>query len=133
MGRLIRKRPAQQVPKRRKASIDENETFPRTENSAELASAGVSRGISDVAGAEKPVFRSVNQSASDKTQQDSPLAKSLQFLREVETELKKVTWPTRKQTAASTVVVIVLVIIFSVFLGLVDAGLSGIIRFILGR
>jgi len=58
------------------------------------------------------------------------IEKSIQFLREVKIELKKVTWPTRKQTIGSTSVVIVLVLIFSVFFGVVDAGLSGIVRFI---
>jgi len=35
-------------------------------------------------------------------------------------ELMKVTWPTRKETSAATVVVIITVIIFSIFLGLFD-------------
>jgi len=59
------------------------------------------------------------------------LDKGLQFLREVKVELKKVTWPSRKQTIGSTVVVIVLVIIISLFLGIVDIGLSSIIRVVL--
>jgi len=56
------------------------------------------------------------------------LQKGLQFLREVKVELKKVTWPSRKQTLGSTLVVIILVMIISLFLGVVDVGLSGIIR-----
>ncbi|CAB5100417.1 Protein translocase subunit SecE [Olavius algarvensis associated proteobacterium Delta 3] len=59
------------------------------------------------------------------------LQKSIQFLREVKVELKKVTWPSRKQTIGSTVVVIVLVIIISSFLGLVDMGLSSLVRVVL--
>lgn len=57
--------------------------------------------------------------------------KSMQFLREVRVELKKVTWPSRKQTIGSTVVVIILVMIISLFLGSVDFGLSTLIRVIL--
>ena len=57
--------------------------------------------------------------------------KGLQFLREVKVELKKVVWPTRKQTIGSTVVVLILVMIISVFLGLVDIGLSSLIRVVL--
>jgi preprotein translocase subunit SecE len=57
--------------------------------------------------------------------------KGLQFLREVKVELKKVVWPTRKQTIGSTVVVLILVMIISVFLGLVDMGLSSVIRMVL--
>ncbi|MBW1866447.1 MAG: preprotein translocase subunit SecE [Deltaproteobacteria bacterium] len=58
--------------------------------------------------------------------------KATQFLREVKVELKKVTWPSRKQTIGSTVVVIVLVMIISLFLGVVDVGLSGLVRVVLG-
>jgi len=36
-------------------------------------------------------------------------------------ELKKVTWPTRKETQAATIVVIVTVIIAAVILGVFDA------------
>ena len=57
--------------------------------------------------------------------------KGLQFLREVKVELKKVTWPSRKQTMGSTVVVLVIVTIISLFLGVVDAGLAGLIRAVL--
>jgi preprotein translocase subunit SecE len=60
------------------------------------------------------------------------VAKSVQFLREVKIELKKVTWPSRKETLASTGVVIIIVFIISAFLGLVDMGLSSLIRFVLG-
>ena len=54
------------------------------------------------------------------------------FLDEAKTELKKVTWPTRKQAIASTAVVIVVVIILSIFLSLVDLGLTKMIKLILG-
>lgn len=56
---------------------------------------------------------------------------SIQFLREVKVELKKVTWPSRKQTIGSTVVVIVLVTVVSLFLGMVDFGLNNLIRVVL--
>jgi preprotein translocase subunit SecE len=39
---------------------------------------------------------------------------------EITMELKKVTWPTRKETSAATVVVIITVIIASIFLGVFD-------------
>ena len=58
--------------------------------------------------------------------------RSAQFLREVKTELKKVTWPSRKQTMASTGVVLGLVVLISVFLGLVDVALSHFVRFLIG-
>ena len=62
---------------------------------------------------------------------DNFITKSAQFLREVKVELKKVTWPSRKQTIGSTAVVIALVMIISLFLGIVDFGISSLIRIVL--
>jgi len=53
---------------------------------------------------------------------------AIQFLREVKTELKKVTWPSRKDTLAGTAVVLVAVFIVALFLGIVDSGLSAVIQ-----
>jgi preprotein translocase subunit SecE len=55
-----------------------------------------------------------------------------QFLRESKVELKKVTWPTPKEALASTSVVLAVVVIISIFLGLVDFGLTKIISVFLG-
>ena len=60
------------------------------------------------------------------------IKKIRQFLIESKIELKKVTWPTSKQALASTSVVIIVVIIVSLFLGLVDFGLTKIIKVFLG-
>lgn len=57
--------------------------------------------------------------------------KSVQFLKEVKIELKKVTWPDRKQAAGSTVVVILVVMIISMLLGLMDIGLSSLVKIVL--
>ena len=54
-----------------------------------------------------------------------------QFFREVRVELKKVTWPSRKETIASTSVVLVTVILIAFFLGIVDLGLSRLIKIFL--
>jgi preprotein translocase subunit SecE len=58
---------------------------------------------------------------------------AIQFLREVRTELKKVTWPSRKDTLSGTLVVLVAVIIIAIFLGIVDSGLSNLIKQLLKR
>jgi preprotein translocase subunit SecE len=60
------------------------------------------------------------------------LEKVRQFLAGSKVELKKVTWPTPKQTLASTSVVIIVVVIVSVFLGIVDFGLTKVVKLILG-
>jgi preprotein translocase subunit SecE len=54
-----------------------------------------------------------------------------QFLREARIELSKVTWPTRKDTIASTSVVLVIVVLIAAFLGIVDLGLSRLMRILL--
>ena len=59
------------------------------------------------------------------------IQRGLTFLREVRVELKKVTWPSRKQTAGSTLVVIILVFILGAFLGLVDISLSKLVQIVL--
>jgi len=58
--------------------------------------------------------------------------KITQFLKEAKVELKKVTWPTPKQTLASTAVVIILVFIVSFILGIVDFALAKAVKLILG-
>ena len=57
--------------------------------------------------------------------------KVAEFLQQVKAELQKVTWPTRKETYGSTVVVIVLVLMVAVFLWIVDSALSTAIRTLL--
>ena len=54
-----------------------------------------------------------------------------QFFREVRVELKKVSWPSRKETIASTSVVLITVILVAFFLGIVDLGLSRLIKIFL--
>ncbi|MFA4993090.1 MAG: preprotein translocase subunit SecE [Candidatus Omnitrophota bacterium] len=46
------------------------------------------------------------------------------FLLEVKLELSKVSWSTRKELLASTVLVITVTGIMSIFIGIVDLGLS---------
>jgi preprotein translocase subunit SecE len=58
--------------------------------------------------------------------------KIIQFIKEAKIELKKVTWPTPKQTLASTAVVIIIVFIVSIYLGIVDFVLAKLVKFVLG-
>lgn len=53
--------------------------------------------------------------------------KAVQFLRDVRSELRKVTFPSRKETLASTAVVIVVVFLMATYLGLIDLLLSMVI------
>jgi preprotein translocase subunit SecE len=57
---------------------------------------------------------------------------SIQFVKESWQELKKVHWPTRKETYQATLVVVVVVSVVAIFLGLVDFALSFVMQYILG-
>jgi preprotein translocase subunit SecE len=57
--------------------------------------------------------------------------KAVHFFRDVRSELRKVTFPTRKETIASTAVVLVAVFAIAIYLGIVDAVLSLVIGGIL--
>ena len=46
------------------------------------------------------------------------------YIRDVRVEMNKVSWPTRNELRDSTLVVIVMVFIISIFIGIVDRGLS---------
>ncbi len=54
-----------------------------------------------------------------------------QFFRDVRSELRKVTFPSRKETFASTTVVIAVVFIIAIYLGIVDFILSLVLSYIL--
>ncbi len=60
------------------------------------------------------------------------IQKIRKFIADVRAEFRKVTWPTRDQTIKQTGVVLVLVAITSVFLGVVDFGLSELYKLIMG-
>jgi preprotein translocase subunit SecE len=132
MGRLKKKRPASSKKKGRKKAtkkqqeqtgalqrgVDKREVLPK---SAEPEPKPIS--------SKKEVPKPIKPTG---LRSQVPIwAKSVQFLREVKIELKKVTWPSRKDALASTLVVIILVMIVSAFLGLVDVGLSSLIRVVL--
>ena len=59
------------------------------------------------------------------------VTKAIQFLSEVKGEVKKVTWPSKKEAMGGTAVVLMVVLIMAVFLGLVDLLLSKIVAAIL--
>jgi preprotein translocase subunit SecE len=59
------------------------------------------------------------------------LNRAKKFLSEARVELKKVVWPTKRQTMLSTRVVVIFVVLISVFLGVVDFVLSRLVKLIL--
>jgi preprotein translocase SecE subunit len=55
------------------------------------------------------------------------------FFGEVKSELKKVTWPSRKEVYATTVVVIVTTLFFGFYLWLLDVGFSWLYEHTVGK
>jgi len=56
----------------------------------------------------------------------------VQYFKEVKQEAGKVTWPSRKETIASTIAVFIMVILASVFLYFADQVLAWLVSLILG-
>ena len=57
----------------------------------------------------------------------------LTFLKEVRTELGKVSWPTRNQLIRYTGVVLGLCLFFAIYLGALDSGFAWILGRLVGR
>lgn len=53
-----------------------------------------------------------------------------QYFEDAKTELGKVSWPTKKEIRATTIAVLILVVVMSIFLGLADLLLSKVMEFI---
>jgi len=56
----------------------------------------------------------------------------VKFVEQVKQEAGKVTWPTQKDTAASVLMVMIMVAVASVFFLFVDWAISSVLRLILG-
>ena len=56
----------------------------------------------------------------------------LKFFKEVKQETSKVTWPTRKETIITTVMVFIMVFLLSIFFLGVDQLLSFLVKLVLG-
>jgi preprotein translocase subunit SecE len=129
VGRLQRKKQPSQKKKKKKDSSGQTDDSaaqiavarPKTDTAAPVKKNKPAAGKKSV---------SVARPSAAKVR-DNVFTRSIQFLREVKVELKKVTWPSRKQTLGSTVVVIILVTIISFFLGAVDIGLSALVKLVL--
>lgn len=70
--------------------------------------------------------KSTSKSAASKKskQPDKKKGGPLRYLREMRSELKKVSWPTKKQTLNNTGIVIVVVLVVGVFVWIFD-GIAG--------
>jgi preprotein translocase subunit SecE len=134
MGKIQRKKTAK-LKKKKKQKVASKVAAPmQADRRAETEQVAVADpGDKDVK--KKPAVPQKRALAASSVAPSMPktnfLTATLQFLREVKVELKKVTWPSRKQTIGSTAVVLALVMLISLFLGVVDVGLSNLIRIVL--
>ena len=55
-----------------------------------------------------------------------------EFIQQVRREVAKVTWPTRKETMITTIMVFIFVFLVAIFFFLVDQVLSYVVKLVLG-
>ena len=55
-----------------------------------------------------------------------------EFLQQVRSEAAKVTWPTRKETTVTTIMVLIMVIVASLFFLVADYVMGSMVRLLLG-
>lgn len=122
MSRLQKKKP---VKDKKKENIVSD---TQIDSSAGLAKSSIEKPAKMAGTTQK---KSVKKLTETKTGEPNFYQKSVEFLKEVKVELKKVTWPTRKQTTGTTVVVIIFVFIVAAFLGIFDLGLSKLVQVVL--
>ena len=56
-----------------------------------------------------------------------------EYLTESHAEMKKVTWPAKKEVKVTSIAVLVLVVVMAIFLGLVDLGLTKFVETLLTK
>ena len=66
-------------------------------------------------------------SENEKKTKTGIFARIAKWMRELKSELKKVQWPTSKQTVNNTIIVIICVIIVGIFIWVFDALATGIV------
>jgi preprotein translocase subunit SecE len=66
------------------------------------------------------------------TREEKPRVSPFVFLQQVRQEVSKVTWPTRRETVITTVMVFIMVLISALFFFVVDQAINLIVRFLLG-
>ncbi len=122
MSRLLKKKPDSEKKRKKTAGEDRSDA---------------SGGSAKIPGSKSAIAASPLKAKQEKSPADTRTGepnffnRAIEFLREVKIELKKVTWPTRKQTTGTTIVVIIFVFVVAAFLGLFDLGLSKLVQVVL--
>ncbi|MFO7752327.1 MAG: preprotein translocase subunit SecE [Desulfobacteraceae bacterium] len=126
MARLQKKKAPTEKKKTKKSSSPDLAEPKKSKKSQAPFSASKVLGVRD-----SKVQKTDKASAGNAPEKENFFRRASDYIREVQMELKKVTWPTRKQTAGTTLVVIILVFIVAAFLGVFDYGLSKLVEVVL--
>ena len=122
MSRLLKKKPDSEKKKKKTDS----------ENIADLEVSSAKISVSKSATVASPLKAKQEKNLTEiQTGEPNFFQKAVDFLTEVKVELKKVTWPTRKQVTGTTIVVIIFVFVVAAFLGLFDFGLAKLVQVVL--
>lgn len=122
MSRLLKKKPDSE---KKKKKID-------SENITDSEASSGKNSVSKSETVASPLKAKQEKNLTEiQTGEPNFFQKTVDFLTEVKVELKKVTWPTRKQVTGTTIVVIIFVFVVAAFLGLFDFGLAKLVQVVL--
>jgi preprotein translocase subunit SecE len=65
-------------------------------------------------------------------EEKKPRVSPFVFLQQVRQEVSKVTWPSRRETVVTTIMVFIMVLVCAVFFFVVDQAVNFVVRFLLG-
>jgi preprotein translocase subunit SecE len=71
------------------------------------------------------------QGAKEEAREVKPRTSPMVFLQQVRTEVSKVTWPSRRETLTTTLMVFIMVILSALFFFVVDQAINLVVGFIL--
>jgi preprotein translocase subunit SecE len=123
MGRILRKKPT--IPKKKKRTDAESSGSDSAAAASGVRTSEAAR-TEATEPARKPEMRRAAAPPAGEPA-DNALTRALQFLREVKIELKKVTWPSRKEVSSTTLVVIATSIFFGFYLWGLDLVFSRVL------
>ncbi len=133
-----RKRVSGQKLKKKNSSASEASVVAQGDKAgakSQAASAkdsGVKSPVKDKPKSRQSQKNAKSNKASDKVAASKGLVDRLtSFLKDVRVEFDRITWATRKETVATTVVVLAITFFFAAYLGLVDMVLSKLISLLL--
>ena len=81
---------------------------------------------------EKTKVEKTKKEKPQKSKKDKQPGKVKKYFADLKSEMKKITWYSRKDTAKSSGLVIAVIVVFAIVIGLIDLGFNNLIA-LLGR